>query len=93
MRTKEENPNGLHQRYKVTKADGSPTDPNAVYFVLRLDLGGSDSVHTQRCRLAASEYARHCEGTHLQQVGRELADLVNEIESGMPDVELDPRLW
>jgi hypothetical protein len=28
---------GLYQKYVVTKADGLPVDPNAVYFVLRLD--------------------------------------------------------
>lgn len=28
---------GLYDKYVVRKRDGSPTDPNAVYFVLRLD--------------------------------------------------------
>jgi hypothetical protein len=28
---------GLYQKYNVTKTDGSPVDPNARYFVLRLD--------------------------------------------------------
>lgn len=28
---------GLYRKYHIAKADGSPTDPNADYFVLRLD--------------------------------------------------------
>lgn len=28
---------GLYQKYRVEKSDGSPTDPSAEYFVLRLD--------------------------------------------------------
>jgi hypothetical protein len=27
----------LHDKYEVTKRDGTPTDPDAVYFVLRID--------------------------------------------------------
>jgi hypothetical protein len=30
-------PLGLFNKYYVNKVDGSPTDPEAVYFVLRLD--------------------------------------------------------
>ncbi len=30
-------PSGLYGKYIVSKSDGSPTDPNAQYFVLRLD--------------------------------------------------------
>ena len=28
---------GLDNKYIITKKDGRPTDPNAVYFALRLD--------------------------------------------------------
>lgn len=28
---------GLFKKYVIAKADGSPVDPDAVYFVLRLD--------------------------------------------------------
>lgn len=51
-----DNPAGLHHRYNVTHADGSPTDPNAVYFVLRLDKGGRDPEHTAACRAGALGY-------------------------------------
>ena len=28
---------GLYNKYTITKTDGTPVDPNADYFVLRLD--------------------------------------------------------
>ena len=28
---------GLHHKYNISKTNGNPTDPNADYFVLRLD--------------------------------------------------------
>ena len=69
----EENPHGFHARYKITKADGSPVDPRALYFVLRLDPHGSDMVHLAACRAAAKTYCAAV-GDHpvLSQVGREL---------------------
>lgn len=53
----QENPNGLHQRYEIYKSSGEPVDPNAEYFVLRLDLGGNDPKHIQACRQAIRTYA------------------------------------
>lgn len=55
-----ENPDGLHARYKVQKVDAQgnviPRDPDAFYFVLRLDDKGSDPEHTAACREAARAY-------------------------------------
>lgn len=28
---------GLYRKYKIEKSDGTPTDPQAQYFVLRID--------------------------------------------------------
>ena len=28
---------GLYNKYTITKTDGTPVDPNAQYFVLRID--------------------------------------------------------
>lgn len=41
---------GWHQKYVITKTDGSPVDPDAVYFVLRLDK----DPHAQRAAFAYS---------------------------------------
>lgn len=42
---------GLFRKYLIHKADGSPVDPNADYFVLRLDTDPA-------ARAAALTYAR-----------------------------------
>lgn len=69
------NPNGLHQRYRVSRIEG-PTDPRAVYFVLRLDRFGRDPVHVEACRAAARAYAQAVKGSALEQVGQDLRQLV-----------------
>ncbi|WOO40391.1 hypothetical protein [Rubellicoccus peritrichatus] len=70
--TKEENPNGLHQKYVVTKADGSSVDPDAEYFVLRLDYKGGDVSHVRACRAALSMYAK--------AIQERIPDLANDLK-------------
>ncbi len=77
--TAEENPNGLHGRYVVTKADGSPCDPNAIYFVLRLDGGGDDIEHIAACRKAARTYAAEAPG-RLSKMTHELRQLLDHLD-------------
>lgn len=55
---------GLFKKYIITKADGSPVDPDAVYFVLRLDT----DPHAER---AAEAYAA--------SVGSENPDLASDL--------------
>lgn len=60
--TQSENPKGLHQRYYIAKVneDGKgeyPVDPNAEYFVMRLDEGGKDRNHVAACRIGIHAYA------------------------------------
>jgi hypothetical protein len=62
---------GLYGRYIVRKADGSPTDPRAEYFVLRLDEHGSDPIHIEACRAAAMVYADLIE-PYLPQLAADL---------------------
>ena len=82
------NPVGLHRRYNVTKANGEPCDPNAVYFVLRLDDNGDDDTHLIACREAARAYCRVIHklpaSCHLRPVADDLWTLVNEIEGAAP---------
>ena len=44
----------LFNKYTIAKSDGSPVDPNARYFVLRLD--GTDKF-AEASRFAAAMYA------------------------------------
>ena len=69
--TKEENPDGLHERYIIAKVDGSPTDKNAEYFVLRLDKGGKDQKHMKACRRAIINYALDID-EHLPELSEDL---------------------
>jgi hypothetical protein len=81
--TIEENPTGLNQRYTVTKNNGEPVDPFAVYFVLRLDSGGRDWAHIGACREAARAYIRQArleeDGSHLHKLANELEDLLDRL--------------
>lgn len=49
---------GLYQRYVVSKSDGTPIDPKAEYFILRLDPFGSDPWHINAGRAAVLLYAQ-----------------------------------
>lgn len=73
--TAEDRPNGLHQRYRVLKLHGT-TDPNAVYFVLRLDPEGDDKFHVKACRIAALAYANAVKDSRLHFVGEDLRALI-----------------
>lgn len=71
--TKEENPEGLHARYKVTKTNGESVDDDAEYFVLRLDWGGDDKRHIAACRNAILEYAEGIKD-HIPKLAQDLID-------------------
>ncbi len=55
--TQHQNPDGLHQKYIIKKSNGNPVDKESEYFVLRLDSGGDDPIHTEACRQAVLKYA------------------------------------
>jgi hypothetical protein len=72
LQEKSDNHNGLYRKYNITKANGSPCDSNAKYFVLRLDWNGSDKDHVEACRMAARAYIKNVP-ERLQKVASELA--------------------
>ncbi len=57
---------GLFGKYHIEKADGSPIDPRAVYFVLRIDTD-------EAARLALWLYAHHCQN---EQLARDLIGML-----------------
>ena len=61
----------LYEKYVITKRDGSPIDPKAQYFVLRLD-----SDHC--ARLAARRYA-DCIEPKWPGLAKGLRTLVNRL--------------
>jgi len=59
---------GLYNKYIISKADGTPIDPNADYFVLRLD--------TDSCAREAMKFY----GSAIYQDNLELAhDIFNKL--------------
>lgn len=76
MPTQEQNPDGLHQRYRVEKLNG-PQDPRAVYFVLRLDRDGDDPIWTELCRKAVLGIAQDLyERDHMVELAADLQAFV-----------------
>lgn len=69
--SKSENPDGLHQKYVVSKVNGKPIDPRAEFFVLRLDPYCKDSIHRAACKLAVQAYADAIEA-HIPQLAYDL---------------------
>lgn len=68
---------GLFEKYVVSKADGSEVDPEAMYFVLRVDTDPA-------ARAAAMAYADACAPVN-GILARDLRDLIETIE---PDTGL-----
>lgn len=68
----EENNTGLYDKYRIEKADGSPVDPDGVYFVLRLD---GDSDYASASRLALATYSCSI-GTTNRKLADDLFNLV-----------------
>ena len=82
IQSHEENPKGLHRRYHIDKLvyeDGYnvptkiPVDPDAEYFVMRLDNGGSDPKHVAACRKAVLVYAEEIKD-HLPELAADLIE-------------------
>lgn len=60
---------GIYGKYRVEKSDGSPVDPKAVYFTLRLDTD-------PHARAAVRAYAASCQAENPDLA----ADLINLLE-------------
>lgn len=69
--TKKENPDGLYNRYTISKKSGKAIDPRAEYFVLRLDEHGDDQKHIEACRIAIRAYA-HAIDNHIPKLADDL---------------------
>lgn len=63
-------------KYIIRKSDGSPTDPDARFFVLRYDENQDDKKHMEACRKALLTYANEIED-HLPLLAWDLRKLFN----------------
>lgn len=73
IKTQQENPKGLHQRYNLNKCNGKPIDQDAEYFVLRVDWNGKDPKHIKACRKAILTYAENIKD-HLPELAEDLIE-------------------
>jgi hypothetical protein len=73
---KSKNPGGIHQKYHLSKVDGTPLDSNSEYFVLRLDKGG-DPAHVRASKAAIRKYAA--------EIANDLPELSSDILSKYSD--------
>jgi hypothetical protein len=77
--TDEDKRDGLKPKYQISRADGTPCDPTAQYFVLRLDYhDGCDEKHIDACRVAAMHYAVWVRN-HLPQLSADLLSIVGSV--------------
>lgn len=65
-------PLGIYGKYRIEKTDGTPLDPKASYFVLRLDTDGA---------------AREAMRTYAQEIRRRNPILAREIEALLKELD------
>lgn len=56
FKSQEENPNGLHHKYIISRTDGTPINPDNEYFLLKVK-GEGDPKHIEACQIALLAYA------------------------------------
>lgn len=59
-------PPPMSNKYIIQHADGRPVDPDAVYYVLRID-NYKDKPWRQACRAALAGFAGFIHQTHKEQ--------------------------
>lgn len=56
--------------YVISRTDGTPINPDNVYFILKLE-GEGDQIHIGTCRKAVLKYADEIE-SHIPQLAKDL---------------------
>ncbi len=68
-------PKGLYGKYRIEKVDGTPVDPRAVYFTMRLDTD-------RHARVAIWAYIESCREDE-PDLARDLEKVLRKIEGGV----------
>jgi hypothetical protein len=68
---------GLYQKYDVKKTDGTPVDPNAEYFVLRVDK---------------DPHARKAVRVYASSIRSENPTLMNELRAWLDNLQINSYL-
>jgi len=68
-----EDQRGLYGKYRIEKADGSPVDPRAMYFTIRLDTDpfarAATRAYIEACREQEPDLARDLERLLMEVEG------------------------
>jgi hypothetical protein len=88
--TSEQKPKGLYGKYIIQKANGKPIDPEAEFFVLRLDPLG-EMNHVKACRKAVQVYANEIE-PFIPELAKDLKERY-PIDSTEQKEESQDKLW
>lgn len=78
MKTEEENPEGLHQKYNISRYDGKPIPEGDEFFVLKI-AGKGQSKHRDACITALETYILHIEDS-APQLAKDLQEYINNHE-------------
>ena len=70
-------PKGLYNRYHITKKDGSETEEDAVYFVLKPN--SKDNIHAQASREALLIYAKRVQALR-PELAADIREKLEELE-------------
>ena len=63
---------GLIQKYRIERTDGTPINPSNEYFVLKVN-GDGDKRHIEACRKAVLVYANEI-ADQLPELSKELKE-------------------
>ncbi len=66
---------GIYGKYRIEKTDGTPVDPRAVYFTLRLDTD-------KHARAAVRAYIESCRDEQ-PKLAQDLERMLEEVERGI----------
>lgn len=64
---------GVDLAFDYSQMHEQDTDPNAEYFVMRLDEGGKDREHIKACRIGIHAYAAAIEH-HIPELAKDLRE-------------------
>jgi uncharacterized protein YegL len=70
----EREPKGLYPKYKIVKTDGTPVDPKAQYFTVRIDTD-------RHARVAVRAYIESCREEN-PELARDLEKVLSEVPHG-----------
>lgn len=64
------------KKYKIYKTNGKSVDPDALYFILRLDDECKDKIHLEACKKTALTYVEEIKD-HMPKLAKQMIEIYN----------------